>query len=70
MKKLVNLAKAFRDDDSGAAMVEYSILVGIIAGAAILIIVGIGMWVNGRFSDLCTDLNASGIGTCGSGTGS
>lgn len=70
MKKLMTMARQFRDDDNGAAMVEYSILVGIIAGAAILIIVGIGLWVNGRFTDLCTDLQASGIGSCGSGTGS
>lgn len=70
MKKLMNLAKAFRDEESGAAMVEYSILVGIIAGAAILFIVGIGLWVNGRFTDLCADLQASNIGSCGSGTGS
>ena len=70
MKKLMTMARQFRDDDNGAAMVEYSILVGIIAGAAILIIVGIGLWVNGRFTDLCADLAASNIGTCASGTGS
>lgn len=70
MKKLMSMAKAFREDDSGAAMVEYSILVGIIAGAAILIIVGIGMWVGGRFTDLCSDLDASNIGSCTSGSGS
>ncbi|MDG4900039.1 MULTISPECIES: Flp family type IVb pilin [unclassified Mesorhizobium] len=69
MKKLMTMARQFRDEENGAAMVEYSILVGIIAGAAILIIVGIGLWVNGRFTDLCTDLNASGIGSCSSGAG-
>ena len=69
MTKLLSIAKQFRDDENGAAMVEYSILVGIIAGAAILIIVGIGLWVNGRFTDLCTDLAAA-AGTCGSGVGS
>ncbi|CAN7359858.1 Flp family type IVb pilin [Mesorhizobium amorphae] len=70
MKKLMTMARQFRDDDNGAAMVEYSILVGIIAGAAILIIVGIGLWVGGRFTELCSDLDSSGIGSCGSGTGS
>lgn len=70
MKKLMTVARQFRNDNNGAAMVEYSILVGIIAGAAILIIVGIGLWVNGRFTDLCTDLQASGIGSCSSGAGS
>ncbi|PZV36526.1 Flp family type IVb pilin [Mesorhizobium kowhaii] len=70
MKKLMTMTRQFRDDENGAAMVEYSILVGIIAGAAILIIVGIGLWVNGRFAGLCADMAASNIGTCSSGAGS
>ena len=47
MKKLMTMARQFRDDDNGAAMVEYSILVGIIAAAAILAISGdrrLGHW--------------------------
>lgn len=68
MKKLMNLAKAFRDDESGAAMVEYSILVGVIAALAILAILAIGGWVTGRFTGLCTALNG-GPGTCDAATG-
>ncbi len=60
MKKLVSIAKAFRDDDNGAAMVEYSILIGIIAAASILIIIGIGIWVGGQFTGLCSALNGQG----------
>ena len=72
MKKLMTVARQFRDDNNGAAMVEYSILVGIIAGAAILIIVGIGLWVTGRFTGLCNAMNGAGVpGSCGlTGTGS
>jgi pilus assembly protein Flp/PilA len=76
MTKLLSMAKAFRDEESGAAMVEYSILVGIIAGAAILAIVAIGLWVSGRFTGLCTILNGKGatgtagtLGTCNAATG-
>ncbi|TIW33017.1 MAG: Flp family type IVb pilin [Mesorhizobium sp.] len=71
MKKLMTMARQFRDDDNGAAMVEYSILVGIIAAAAILAVLAIGAWVTGRFTGLCTNLNA-GPGTCdaAAGTGS
>lgn len=62
-----NLLKQFVAEESGAAMVEYSILIGIIAGAAILAIVAIGGWVTGRFTALCTTLqahsNVSGV-TC------
>ncbi len=64
MTKLISMAKAFRDEESGAAMVEYSILIGIIAGAAILAILAIGGWVSGRFGGLCDTLNNKAGGTC------
>ncbi|AZO09688.1 Flp family type IVb pilin [Mesorhizobium sp. M3A.F.Ca.ET.080.04.2.1] len=75
MNMLMTMARQFRDDENGAAMVEYSILVGIIAGAAILAIVAIGLWVSGRFGNLCDILNGKGAvtgggtGTCVKGTG-
>lgn len=70
MKKLMTMARQFRDDDNGAAMVEYSILIGIIAVTAIGFIIGIGGWVTGRFSGLCSALDGQGGGTCSSGSGS
>lgn len=69
MTKLMTIARQFRDDDNGAAMVEYSILIGIIAVAAIGFIIGIGGWVTGRFTGLCGAMNTSGSGTCVSGSG-
>lgn len=67
---MTKLLKQFRDDDSGAAMVEYSILVGIIAAASILAILAIGGWVTGRFTGLCTVLNGAGVpGACDAATG-
>jgi pilus assembly protein Flp/PilA len=66
---MTNLLKQFSADESGAAMVEYSILVGIIAGAAILAILAIGGWVSGRFGGLCDTLNGKSGGTCVKGTG-
>jgi pilus assembly protein Flp/PilA len=59
MKKLMTMTRQFRDDENGAAMVEYSILVGIIAAAAILVIIAIGVWVTGAFTGLCTALIAT-----------
>ncbi|MEZ2331211.1 Flp family type IVb pilin [Mesorhizobium sp. RCC_202] len=72
MKKLMTMTRQFRDDENGAAMVEYSILVGIIAGAAILAILAIGGWVSGRFTGLCGTLNGKAGGSCNAalGTGS
>ncbi|RUU15492.1 Flp family type IVb pilin [Mesorhizobium sp. M7A.T.Ca.TU.009.01.3.2] len=55
----------FRDDDSGAAMVEYSILIGIIAAASIVTVIAIGAWVNGSFSNLCNSLQGvTGVEDC------
>jgi pilus assembly protein Flp/PilA len=66
MGQLIGMVRQFRDDENGAAMVEYSILVGIIAGAAILAIVAIGLWVSGRFGGLCDILDGKGAtGTAG-----
>ncbi|MCF6127262.1 Flp family type IVb pilin [Mesorhizobium sp. M7A.F.Ca.CA.001.07.2.1] len=71
MNKLMTMTRQFRDDENGAAMVEYSILIGIIAVASILTVIAIGAWVNARFLGLCTALDA-GAGTCNAaaGTGS
>ena len=69
MKKLMTMTRQFRDDENGAAMVEYSILIGVIAVASIGVIIGIGGWVTGRFTGLCNALDAT-IGSCASGAGS
>ncbi|RWO62691.1 MAG: Flp family type IVb pilin [Mesorhizobium sp.] len=70
MKKLMTMTRQFRDDENGAAMVEYSILIGIIAVASIGFIIGIGGWVTGRFSGLCAALEAGTVGACATGAGS
>ncbi|MBZ9734399.1 Flp family type IVb pilin [Mesorhizobium sp. CA18] len=60
MKKLMTMTRQFRDDEHGAAMVEYSILIGIIAAASIVAIVAIGGWVSHQFTQLCTNLGTNG----------
>ena len=69
MKKLMTVARQFRDDDNGAAMVEYSILIGIIAAASIVAVIAIGGWVGSQFTGLCTKLNGKGLDAAGTGTG-
>jgi len=69
MKKLMTMTRQFRDDENGAAMVEYSILIGIIAVASIMTVLAIGGWVNGRFAALCTALDAHPTGVCTAATG-
>lgn len=53
---MLNLVKKFVKEEEGAAMVEYAILIGIIAVAAIVAIGTIGLWVTGRFETLANNL--------------
>lgn len=62
MKKLMTMARQFRDDENGAAMVEYSILIGIITAATITFIIGVGVYVTGAWTALCTALDTTAIG--------
>jgi pilus assembly protein Flp/PilA len=65
MKKLANLARAFREEESGAAMIEYSILVGIISVTSIAVVVVIGNWVGTQFDNLCNGLQGDAVAaTC------
>ncbi|RWE30139.1 MAG: Flp family type IVb pilin [Mesorhizobium sp.] len=69
MKWLIESARQFRDDENGAAMVEYSILIGIVAAASIVAIIAIGGWVGSQFTGLCTNLNGKGVSSTGGAGG-
>ena len=60
MNNFANIVRRFREEEDGAAMVEYSILVGVISAAAITAIIMISNYVTAAFSGLCDDLNAAG----------
>ncbi len=63
--KLAAIVHEIRTDSSGATMVEYSILVGLITAVAILFIVGVGQYVSGAWSVLCASINGHNIAiTC------
>ncbi|MDG4906114.1 Flp family type IVb pilin [Mesorhizobium sp. WSM4898] len=57
MKKLMTLTRQFRDDENGAAMVEYTILLGLITVAVILSVVFVGTWVSGKWTALTTAIS-------------
>ena len=59
MNKIANIARRFREEEDGAALIEYSVLIGIITVAAIATIIGVGTWVSTQWSTLCTDLSSS-----------
>lgn len=62
MNKFASIARRFREEEDGAAMVEYSILVGIITAAAITLILGVGTYVTDAWTTLCDSLGRTGEG--------
>ena len=60
MVKFVKLLDQVRKDEEGTALLEYAILIGIIAVAAIGWISGLGTWVANQFSTLCGALTLPG----------
>ncbi len=60
MSRIVNTFKSFRDDEEGAALVEYTILIGIIAVAVIGTIVLVGEWMGEKWEGLKTGLEIEG----------
>lgn len=57
MAKTWGFFARLRKDESGATMVEYSVLIGIITAVTIAIIVGVGGFVNTAWTDLCDALD-------------
>ena len=52
-----NLLKKFVADERGLESVEYAIIAGLIVVGTIATIASIGVWVNGKFTDLDNELN-------------
>jgi pilus assembly protein Flp/PilA len=62
MRKATEFLKRLGRDEEGTALIEYTILLGVIAVAVITSAVTIGAWVTGKWSTLCNAL--PGHGTC------
>lgn len=63
MKSIVSLFRAFHADDSGAAFIEYTALLGVILAVGLAILAGVGSWSKEVWSSLCSTLNGKG-GAC------
>jgi pilus assembly protein Flp/PilA len=59
MTKVMNLAKRFAADEEGAALIEYTVLLGIMMVAVIATILAVGNWVNTKWTALNTNLAKS-----------
>ncbi len=60
MRKLNQLLQQLRDDEEGASLVEYTVLLGVMLVAAVSTIAMVGSWVNSKWVALWTALSASG----------
>ena len=59
MRSVVNLIKQLKTDEDGAALIEYTVLLGILLVAVIAIIVFVGSWISGEWHALSTALPAT-----------
>ena len=56
MSKAWSLIEKLRRDEDGAALIEYTVLLGILVVAVIASIVAVGTWVNGKWTILNAQL--------------
>ena len=57
MSNVWNLIQKLRRDEDGAALIEYTVLLGILVVAVVATIVAVGGWVNGKWTALNTAIN-------------
>ena len=57
MTKLLNLAHELHEDKSGAAFIEYTVLLGVILVASIATVAAVGTWAAGQWATLNTTVN-------------
>jgi len=57
---MCELLKHLHADDSGAAFIEYTALLGVILAVGLGILTSVGLWVDSMWGDVCTHLNVSG----------
>ncbi len=57
--KGLTVLNQFRKDEDGAALIEYTVLLGILLVAVIATIVLVGTWISGKWTKLDAALNAA-----------
>jgi pilus assembly protein Flp/PilA len=56
MSKLINAVKGFVKDDSGASMVEYGLMVALVAAACVTAVTALGTAVSGKFNSVASSI--------------
>ena len=57
MSKAWSLSQKLSRDEDGAALIEYTVLLGILLIAVVATIISVGSWVNGRWTALNGAIN-------------
>ena len=57
MRRYLAAARSLLHDDDGAALIEYTTLIGILVVAVIAFIIAVGFWVSGQWTTLKTLLS-------------
>jgi pilus assembly protein Flp/PilA len=57
MSKAWNLVRRLSKDEEGAALIEYTVLLGVLLVAVIVTIVAVGGWINNKWNALQTQLS-------------
>jgi pilus assembly protein Flp/PilA len=52
MRSILKLVKQLKQDEEGASLIEYTVLLAILLIAVIAIIVAVGSWINQKWSAL------------------
>jgi pilus assembly protein Flp/PilA len=58
MDKYLQAGKNLVKDEEGAALIEYTVLLGILVVTVIATIIAVGTWVNTQWSNLKTAIGA------------
>jgi pilus assembly protein Flp/PilA len=56
VRKIGNLLKQLKSDESGASFVEYTVLLGIMLITVIASVTTVGTWVSGKWTALAASL--------------
>ena len=52
MRRVVKLMNQLKSDEDGAALIEYTVLLGVLLVAVVAIIVAVGTWVSKEWTSL------------------
>jgi pilus assembly protein Flp/PilA len=52
MQSVIKLLTQLKSDEDGASLIEYTVLLAILLVAVIAVIGGVGLWINGQWTNL------------------